>query len=137
MLWKLIGMIALGLISAALSYYKKNYFVNLFNDILGKDEDEDSATRVGRGFIYGFLFPVYFSLLLSGLAILISFLIGAGIVAGIVFVLVWVTEKLLPQKWLGGYIVSLFNKIGIKGAKSEPKPSCTVQSDIYPGSGNN
>ncbi len=132
MFWKLIGMIALGLISAGLSYYKKNYFVNLFNDILGKDEDEDAATRVGRGFIYGFLFPIYFCLLLSGLAVLISFLIGAGIIAGIVFIMVWLTEKILPQKLLGGYIVTLFNKIGLKGAKCESKPSCTVQSDIYP-----
>ncbi|MGD9817676.1 MAG: hypothetical protein AB7V04_03150 [Desulfomonilaceae bacterium] len=132
MLWKLIGMIILGLVSAGLSYYKKNYFVNLFNDILGKDEDEDAATRVGRGFIYGFLFPVYLMLLLAGLGVLISFLIGAGIVAGIVFVLVWGTEKLLPQKWLGGFIIPLFNKIGMRGAKSEPTPSCTVQSDIYP-----
>ncbi|MDD3471271.1 MAG: hypothetical protein PHS86_00665 [Syntrophaceae bacterium] len=132
MLWKLIGMIILGLVSAGLSYYKKNYFVNLFNDILGKDEDDDAATRVGRGFIYGFLFPVYLMLLLAGLGVLISFLIGAGIVAGIVFVLVWGTEKLLPQKWLGGFIIPLFNKIGMKGAKSEPMPSCTVQSDIYP-----
>ncbi len=132
MFWKLIGMIALGLISAGLSYYKKNYFVNLFNDILGKDEDEDAATRVGRGFIYGFLFPIYFCLLLSGLAVLISFLIGAGIIAGIVFIMVWLTEKILPQKLLGGYVVTLFNKIGLKGAKCEGKPSCTVQSDIYP-----
>lgn len=132
MFWKLIGMIALGFISAGLSYYKKNYFVNLFNDILGKDEDEDAATRVGRGFIYGFLFPIYFCLLLSGLAVLISFLIGAGIIAGIVFIMVWLTEKILPQKALGGYIVPIFNKIGLKGAKCDAKPSCTVQSDIYP-----
>ena len=129
MFWKLIGMIALGLISAGLSYYKKNYFVNLFNDILGKDEDDDAATRVGRGFIYGFLFPIYFCLLLSGLAVLISFLIGAGIIAGIVFIMVWLTEKILPQKLLGGYIVPLFNKIGLKGAKCEGNPPCSSQSD--------
>lgn len=132
MLWKLIGMIILGLISAGFSYYKKNYFVNIFNDILGRDDDDDPATRVGRGFIYGFLFPIYFSLLLTGLAILISFLIGAGVVAAIVFALVWLTEKVFPQAWLGNFIVPLFNKIGLKGAKVDPKPCCTVQSDIYP-----
>lgn len=136
MLWKLIGMIVLGLVSAALSYYKKNYFVNIFNDILGKDEDDDPATRVGRGFIYGFLFPIYFSLLVSGLVLLISFLIGAGIIAAIVFAIVWLTEKVAPQKSLGNFIIPLFNKLGMRGAKSEPKPSCTVQSDIYPPSDN-
>ncbi len=132
MIWKLIGMIVLGLVSGALSYYKKNFFVNIFNDILGREEDEDTATRVGRGFFYGFLFPLYFMLLIAGLAALISFLITAGIIAAIVFVLVWVTEKILPQKWIGEICVSLFRKVGLKGEETPPTPSCTVQSDIYP-----
>ncbi|MFH0957357.1 MAG: hypothetical protein V1897_01505 [Pseudomonadota bacterium] len=132
MLWKLIGMIVLGLISGALSYYNKNFFVNIFNDILGREEDGDVGARVGRGFFYGFLFPLYFLLLLTGLAALISFLITAGIIAGIVFVFVWVTEKILPQKWIGEICLSLFRKVGLRGEETPPSPCCTVQSDIYP-----
>lgn len=58
MIIKLIGMIALGLVSAALSYYNKNFYVRVFNDILGREEEEDVAARVGRGFFYGFFFPL-------------------------------------------------------------------------------
>ncbi len=132
MFWKLIGMIILGIVSGILSYYKKNFFVNIFDDILGREEDEDTAMRVGRGFFYGFFFPLYFFLLLAGLAALVSFLISAGIIAAIVFVLVWVTEKILPQKWVGEVCLSLFKKVGLKGSESTSSPCCTVQSDIYP-----
>jgi len=132
MLWKLIGMIILGIVSGILSYYNKNFFVNIFNDILGREEDKDAATRIGRGFFYGFFSPFYFLLLLAGLAALISFLISAGIIAAIVFVLVWATEKILPQKKIGEICLSLFQKVGLRGAESPTSPSCTVQSDIYP-----
>ena len=136
MLWKLIGMIILGIISGGLSYYKKNFFVNIFDDILGREEDADVVNRIGRGFFYGFFFPLYFFLLLAGLAALVSFLISAGIIAAIVFVMVWITEKVLPQKWIGEVCLSLFKKIGLKGAESTTQPCCTVQSDIYPPSDN-
>lgn len=123
MLLKLIGMIVLGLISAALSYYNKNYYVRVFNDILGREEDEGAAAGVGRGFFYGFLFPIYFVLLLAGLAALISFLIVAGIIAAIIFVLVWVTEKILPNEWIGGLVIQLFEKVGIRGPVVSPVPA--------------
>ncbi len=132
MLMKLIGMVILGIVSGILSYYKKNFFVNIFNDILGREEDEDAATRIGRGFFYGFFFPFYFLLLLAGLAALISFLISAGIIAAIVFALVWLTEKVLPQKWVGEICLSVFKKVGLKGPEVVNPPCCTVQSDIYP-----
>jgi hypothetical protein len=120
MILKLIGMIILGIISALLSYYNKNYYVRLFNDILGRDEDESAAVRTGRGFYYGFFFPIYFSLVLTGIVALIAFLIVAGICAAIVFVLVWVTEKILPQPWIGNGLLNLFSKVGISRPPTEP-----------------
>jgi hypothetical protein len=120
--WMLVGMIILGILSALLSYYKKNYYVRVFNDILGKEEDPNVAAKVGRGFWYGFWFPVYFSLLLTGLIALIAFLIVAGIIAAIVFILVWITEKILPKSAVGNLATSLFNKIGFHGAPAPPEP---------------
>ncbi|MBI5249424.1 MAG: hypothetical protein HY912_08010 [Desulfomonile tiedjei] len=114
MILKLIGMIVLGILSGLLSFYNKNYYVKIFNDILGKEDEPAAAARVGRGFMYGFLFPVYFVLLLCGLVALVIFLITAGIIAAIVFVLVWVTEKLLPNEWLGSILLGLFEKVGIR-----------------------
>jgi hypothetical protein len=119
MFLKLIGMIVLGLLSAVLSLYNKNYYVRVFNDILGRDEDEDVAARVGRGFFYGFFFPIFFALLLMGVLALIMFLIVAGVIAAIMFVLVWVTEKILPSEWLGRFCLDLFEKFGLK-----PPASC-------------
>jgi hypothetical protein len=113
--WKLIAMIVLGLLSAALSFYKKNLYVRAIDDIMGREEDEKSETRVGRGFLYGFFFPVYFALLLMGLVALIAFLILAGIIAAVIFVLVWVTEKILPHDWFGNIVRGLFFSVGIKG----------------------
>jgi hypothetical protein len=113
---KLIGMIVLGLLSSALSYYDKNAYVAVFDDILGREEEDSLAVKVGRGFIYGFFFPVYFFLLLIGLIALVLFLIAAGIVAAIVFGIVWGTEKVIPDEWIGNVIVLLFRKIGL----SEP-----------------
>lgn len=115
----LIGMIVLGIASALLSYYKKNYYVRVFNDILGREEDDEVAARVGRGFWYGFWFPIYFSLLITGLIALIAFLIVAGIIAAIVFILVWITEKILPGSAIGNFLIGLFQKIGFSGA---PEP---------------
>jgi hypothetical protein len=114
MIWKLVAMLALGILSGLLSFYNKNFYVRVFNDILGKEEDENTAVRVGRGFFYGFFFPIYFTLLLSGLIALIAFLITAGIIAAIIFVIVWVTEKLLPNEWIGDLLIGLFGKVGIK-----------------------
>jgi len=111
---KLLGMIILGIVSAALSYYKKNYYVRIFDDILGKEEDEKTTVRVGRGFLYGFLFPIYFVLLLIGLVSLIVFLIIGGIIGVIVFVMVWITEKLLPHEWFGTIMLDLFKKVGMR-----------------------
>jgi hypothetical protein len=115
---KLLGLIVLGLISATLSYYNKNYYVGVFNDILGREEDEKVITRVGRGFLYGFFFPVYFSLIVTGLIALLGFLIVAGIIAAIVFVMVWVTENILPHEWFGNLILKLYQQIGF----GEPVP---------------
>lgn len=126
MILKLIGMIVLGLLSAALSYYGKNYYVRAFDDIMGKEEDEKTDTRIGRGFLYGFFFPVYFVLLLSGLVALISFLIVAGVIAAVIFVIVWVTEKILPHEWFGNMIRGLFDSIGIKGPSTPPVPPRTM-----------
>jgi len=125
MILKLLGMILLGVLSAALSYYKKNYYVAVFDDILGREEDGNAAARVGRGFLYGFFFPVYFVLLVAGLIALISFLISIGIVAAVTFVIVWVTEKLLPHEWFGGFLLNLFKKIGLRGAPETPPASET------------
>lgn len=126
MILKLLGMIVLGLISAVLSYYDKNFYVRVFNDILGRDDDENLAARVGRGFFYGFFFPVYFVLLLTALSALVVFVIVAGVVAGIVFVIVWVTEKILPNAWLGKLILDLFAAVGIakKNEEAPPTTSC-------------
>lgn len=123
MIKELIAMIVLGILSAILSYYNKNYYVRIFNDILGREEDERTAARVGRGFWYGFFFPWYFLLLVTGLICLIAFLIVAGIIAAIVFVVVWITEKILPDESIGGLLVNLFGKIGLKGAPAPPEPS--------------
>lgn len=116
MILKLIGMIVLGLLSAVLSYYGKNYYVRVFDDILGREEDKKPETRVGRGFIYGFFFPWYFFLVCVGLIALIAFIVIAGIVAAIVFIIVWITEKILPHDWFGGLCIRLFQKIGLKGS---------------------
>jgi hypothetical protein len=114
MILKLIAMIVLGILSGILSFYNKNYYVKIFNDILGKEDEQAAAARVGRGFLYGFFFPVYFVLLLFGLVALAVFLIIAGIIAAIIFVIVWVSEKLLPHEWFGGLLLSLLEKVGIK-----------------------
>jgi hypothetical protein len=126
---KLLGMIVLGLLSAALSYYKKNYYVRAFDDILGREEDDKAAVRVGRGFLYGFFFPVYFVLLLTALVALISFLILAGIIAAIIFVIVWVTEKILPHAWFGNLVGGLFQTLGLKGAASETPSDFPASAD--------
>ena len=118
----LIGMIVLGIASALLSYYKRNYYVRIFNDILGKEEDDDVTARVGRGFWYGFWFPIYFSLLITGLIALIAFLIVAGIIAAIVFIVVWITEKILPSAAIGSFLMGVFQKIGFSGAPVSQPP---------------
>jgi len=117
----LIAMILLGILSGVLSLYNKNYYVKIFNDILGKEDEQAAAVRVGRGFVYGFFFPIYFVLLLFGLMCLVSFLIVAGIIAAIIFVIVWVSEKILPHEWFGGILLSLLEKVGIK--QKEPLPA--------------
>jgi len=121
---KLLGLIVLGLISATLSYYNKNYYVGVFNDILGREEDERVTTRVGRGFLYGFFFPFYFSLIVAGFIALLGFLIVAGIIAAIVFVMVWVTENILPHEWFGNLILKLYQKLGF----GEPVPAPVTSS---------
>ncbi len=92
----------------------------MVDDILGREEDEELETRIGRGFIYGFLFPIYFILLICGIVALVAFLILAGIVAAMVFVMVWVSEKTLPHNWFGNIMLRLFEKIGLKGAVAPP-----------------
>jgi hypothetical protein len=118
---KLIVMIILGLVSATLSYYNKNYYVGVFNDILGREEDEKVVTRVGRGFLYGFLFPIYLFLIVVGLIALLIFLVVAGIIAAIVFVLVWVTENILPHDWFGDLLFKLYGMIGMVEPAPAPK----------------
>lgn len=135
MILKLIAMIILGLISAALSFYKKNYYVRVFDDILGREDEEKLDTDVGRGFWYGFFFPIYFLLLVCGLIALIVFLIIAAIIAAIAFVLVWVTEKILPQSWIGGVALGLFSKAGMSkaGQPVEPiAPSPSMSEPVPP-----
>jgi hypothetical protein len=136
-MWTLIGLIVLGLISATLSYYNKNYYVGVFNDILGREEDERVITRVGRGFLYGFFFPFYFSLIVFGLSALLAFLIVAGIIAAIVFVMVWVTENILPHEWFGNLILKLLHKLGFgepvpPAAPAAPQPTTTAPSPSGP-----
>jgi hypothetical protein len=133
--WYLIAMIILGILGAALSHRKANYYLRVVDDILGREEDEKRETRLGRGFIYGFLFPIYFVLLLSGIVFLVAFLIVAGIVAAIIFVMVWVSEKILPYDWFGDIMVRLFEKIGLKGdvaQAEEPKTVIPVPSEPTP-----
>ena len=115
-LWYLIAMIILGILGAALSHYRANYYLRVVDDILGREEDEKPETRLGRGFIYGFFFPIYFVLLLSGALVLVAFLIIVGIIAAVVFVMVWISEKILPHDWFGDIMLKLFEKIGLKGA---------------------
>jgi hypothetical protein len=121
----LLGMILLGVLSGVVSYYNKNYFVRVFNDIMGTEEDDRAEVRVGRGFLYGFLFPIYFVLLLTGLIALVAFLVAAGIIAAVVFVLVWITEKILPHAFFGEPLVDLYAKIGLK-PRSVPAQPATV-----------
>ncbi len=137
MLKTLLGLIVLGLISATLSYYNKNYYVGVFNDILGREEDERVITRVGRGFLYGFFFPFYFSLIVFGLCALLGFLIVAGIIAAIVFVMVWVTENILPHEWFGNLILKLYQKMGFgepvtPAATAAPQPAAPAPSSARP-----
>jgi hypothetical protein len=120
---KLVGMIILGVLSAALSYYNKNYFVRVIDDILGREEEENLEAKLGRGFIYGFLFPVYFVLALAGLIALVAFLVVAGILAGIGFLLVWLTEKIIPKEAVGAIVKNVFDQIGIKGPKPPFQPA--------------
>ncbi len=127
-MWTFIGLIVLGIISATLSYYNKNYYVGVFNDILGREEDEKLITRVGRGFLYGFLFPAYLSLIAAGLCALLGFLIVAGIIAAIVFVMVWVTENILPHDWFGDLLLKVYGKIGM----ANPAPSATPSRPVEP-----
>jgi uncharacterized BrkB/YihY/UPF0761 family membrane protein len=110
----LLAMVVLGLLSALLSYYNKNFYVKVFNDIWGRDEEESVAAKVGRGFFYGFLFPVYFSLIVFGLITLLIFLIVAGIVAAIVFILVWITDNILPLSLAGDVLLNIFEKFGLR-----------------------
>jgi len=119
MIWKLILMIVLGLLSAALTYFNKNYYVRIFDDIVGREEDDRMTVKLGRSFVYGFLFPIYFVLLLAGAVALIGFLVVGGIAAGIAFVLVWATEKIVPHEWVGGIIENLFGKLGIRGGPTK------------------
>jgi hypothetical protein len=130
-LLKLLCFILLGLLSAALSYYGKNYYVRIFDDIIGREEDPKVESRIGRGFYYGFFFPVYFSLLLTGLVGLVAFLIFAGIIAAIVFVIGWVIEKILPHEWAGNIVRRLFDSVGIKGPRIAA-PSAPVTEAVSP-----
>jgi hypothetical protein len=123
----LICLIFLGVLSGLVSYYNKNYFVRVFNDIMGTEEDERAEVKVGRGFLYGFFVPFYFVLLLIGLASLVAFLIAAGIIAAIVFVLVWVTEKVLPHQFFGKPLMDIFAKIGLKQYNSTLPPAPTEE----------
>jgi hypothetical protein len=134
-LWYLIAMIILGILGAALSHYKANYYLRVVDDILGREEDEKPETRLGRGFIYGFFFPIYFVLLLSGVVVLVAFLIIVGIIAAVVFVMVWVSEKILPHDWFGDIMLKLFEKMGLKGAVTpteEPKTEIPVPTEPVP-----
>jgi predicted lipid-binding transport protein (Tim44 family) len=136
---KLIGMIVLGIISATLSYYNKNYYVGVFNDILGREEDESVVTRVGRGFLYGFLFPIYLFLIIVGLIALLLFLIVAGIIAAVVFVMVWVTENILPHDWFGDLFLKAYSKIGLgkpapSAAAPQSEPDAAAPSSSAPAS---
>jgi hypothetical protein len=120
MILELIAMIVLGFLSAALTAYNKNYYVRVFDDILGREEEGKVTERLGRSFVYGFLFPIYFILVVWLLIALIAFLIAAGIIAAIIFVLVWITEKIIPNIWLGSVVEAIFDKIGIRCVEAEP-----------------
>ncbi len=128
-LLKPIGIILLGFLSALLSYYGKNYYVKIINDIWGKEEYEKAAPRVGRGFIYGLLFPIYFMLVGLGLISLIAFVIIAGIIAAIIFVFVWVTETILPHELIGNLVIYVFDKLDIRGPAAPVAPSSSEASE--------
>jgi hypothetical protein len=110
----LIGMVILGLLSALLSYYNKNFYVKVFNDIWGRDEEENVAAKVGRGFFYGFFLPIYFCLIFWGLIVILIFLIVAGIAAAIVFIVVWITDNILPLALAGDILINIFEKFGLR-----------------------
>ena len=131
MILKLIATIVLGLISAALAYYNKNYFVRVFDDIIGREEEDTLAVKMGRSFVYGFLFPVYFVLFLWGAILLVICLIVGAIVAGIVFVLVWITEKVIPHEGLGSLILGVFTRVGLRAFPPTPE-STGVPEEISP-----
>lgn len=116
---KLIAMVILGLLSSVLTYHKKNYYVRTFDDILGKEPDPSLTNRLGRSFVYGFFFPVYFVLFIVGLVSLIVFLIIGAICGAIAFILIYLTEKIFPNSWLGGLVQSLLNKIGLISPERE------------------
>ncbi len=118
LVYHLLVMIILGLISAVLSYKNKNAYVEVFDDILGREEEEDESSRVGRGFLYGFFFPVYFILLLFGLLALVCFLIAAGIIAAIAFAIVWGTEKVVPHELFGNLVSGVLSKLGVSGSEA-------------------
>ncbi|MCA1960254.1 MAG: hypothetical protein LDL33_05625 [Desulfomonile sp.] len=132
----LVLMIILGILSAALSHYRRNYYLRVFDDIMGREEDDRSAVKLGRAFIYGFLFPLYFALAVLGIIALVAFLVVAGIIAAIIFVFVWVTEKLLPYEWFGDLMLGLFQKLGLSGAlqpaTTASMPSRPVEQSLSP-----
>ncbi len=123
LLIKLIALTILGLLSAGLSYYRKNYYLRVFDDIIGREEDDNMSVKLGRAFVYGFLFPVYFSLVVAGLIWLAIFLIVAGILAAIIFVLVWLTEKILPHEGIGKVVRTVFERIGLAAPVPRAEPS--------------
>ncbi len=129
MILKLIVMIVLGLISAALTYYNRNYFVSVFDDIIGREEEDSSAVKMGRSFVYGFLFPLYFVLFVLGAVALVVCLIVGAIVAGIVFVLVWITERLIPHEGLGKLVQGLFTLLKLPGY-SPTAESARLQEEV-------
>lgn len=126
---QLIAMIVLGVLSAALSHYRKNYYLRVFDDIIGREEDDRATVKLGRAFIYGFLFPVYFSLALLALIALVVFLVVGGIIAGIIFALVWITERILPHSWFGELMLVVFQKLGFGGT-----PQQAASADVSPAS---
>jgi uncharacterized BrkB/YihY/UPF0761 family membrane protein len=128
-LLKPIGFILLGFLSALLSYYGKNFYVKVINDIWGREEYDKAAPRVGRGFIYGLLFPIYFALVAFGLISLLVFVIIAGIIAAIIFVGVWVTETILPHELIGNLVISIFNKLDIRGPATPAPPTPSESSE--------
>jgi type IV secretory pathway VirB6-like protein len=125
----ILGFLLLGFLSAVLSLYNKNPYVKLFNDIWGREDDEQTAARVGRGFVFGLLFPFVFVGVVFGLIALIIFIIIAGIIAALFYVAVEIINRVLPVELIGETVMGFLAKAGVR---IPAPPACSDQGADAP-----